>query len=454
MTSTRNRWTVVIGALIVQIILGTVYAFSVFVKPLQMEFDWSRTTTQWAFSFALATFALTMIPAGRLQDRLGPRKVASIGGLLLGLSFLLGAVLVSEDRPWALYLTYGVIGGAGIGFAYVCPIAASVKWFPDKKGLITGLAVAGFGAGALFFAGPASILLLPPGGQPEDAMGLSQILLVGLGIAQGSGFGIGWKAFFILHGIVCAAAVIGGAALLKNPPEGWTPPGWNPPKTAVGAKIDYDWKEMLNTPLACILWLTFIFGATSGLMAIGQWTPMMGAILQGKTFAPDWMGGFGRFVEPVGILAIFNALGRIFWGKISDVIDRPRAMMIMFLFQGMAFMILVGVESHLAIFLASAWVGLNFGGIFALFPSATADYFGSKNLGMNYGWVFTAYGVAGILGPVVGGVLFDVTQQYIMAFVFAGILCFIAAGCSVVVWGLARTQMGLRDIPPQTTKAA
>ena len=454
MTSPQNRWTVVIGALIVQIILGTVYAFSVFVKPLQMEFDWSRTTTQWAFSFALATFALTMIPAGRLQDRLGPRKVASIGGLLLGLSFLLGAVLVSEDRPWALYLTYGIIGGAGIGFAYVCPIAASVKWFPDKKGLITGLAVAGFGAGALFFAGPASILLLPPGGQPQEAMGLSQILLVGLGIAQGSGFGIGWKAFFVLHGIVCAAAVIGGATLLKNPPEGWTPPGWTPPKTAVGAKIDYDWKEMLNTPLACILWLTFIFGATSGLMAIGQWTPMMGAILQGKTFAPDWMGGFGRFVEPVGILAIFNALGRIFWGKISDIIDRPRAMMIMFLFQGMAFMILVGVESHLAIFLASAWVGLNFGGIFALFPSATADYFGSKNLGMNYGWVFTAYGVAGILGPVVGGVLFDVTQQYIMAFVFAGILCFIAAGCSVVVWGLARTQMSLRDIPPQTTKPA
>jgi OFA family oxalate/formate antiporter-like MFS transporter len=115
-------------------------------------------------------------------------------------------------------------------------------------------------------------------------------------------------------------------------------------------------------------------------------------------------------------------------------------MMIMFLAQGMAFMILVSVESHLAIFLASAWVGLNFGGNFALFPSATADYFGTKNLGMNYGWIFTAYGVAGILGPVVGGVLFDVSEQYILAFVFAGILCFIAAACSVVVWGLARAQ--------------
>ena len=216
MRTETNRWTIVAGALIVQIILGTVYAFSVFVKPLQMEFGWDRTTTQWAFSFALVTFAITMIPAGRLQDRLGPRRVASIGGLLLGLSFLLGAFLVSSDRPWMLYLTYGIVGGAGIGFAYVCPIAAAVKWFPDKKGLITGLSVAGFGAGALFFAGPASTLLLPPG-ETSEALGLSQILLVGLGISKGSGFGIGWQAFFLLHGIVCAAVVLLGATLLKKP---------------------------------------------------------------------------------------------------------------------------------------------------------------------------------------------------------------------------------------------
>lgn len=437
--STMRRWTVIVGALIVQIILGTVYAFSVFVRPLETEFGWDRTTTQWAFSLALATFAIVMIPAGRLQDRIGPRKVAVIGGILLGLSFLLGAVLVAENRPWALYLTYGVIGGAGIGFGYVCPIAAAVKWYPDKKGLITGLAVAGFGAGALFFAGPASTLLLPPG-QGGEALGLSQILFVGLGIAKGGGFGIGWKAFFVMHGVVCAGAVILGAMLLRNPPAGWNPPGWEAGRAQATTTREIAYQEMLNTPLACMLWLTFIFGATSGLMAIGQWKPMMGSLLEGKTFAPAWMGGFGRFVEPVGILAIFNALGRIFWGKVSDLIDRPRAMLIMFLAQGMAFMLLVSVKSQFAVFLASAWVGLNFGGNFALFPSATADYFGTKNFGMNYGWVFTAYGVAGILGPVVGGVLFDVTREYIMAFVFAGILCFVAAACSVVVWGLARAR--------------
>lgn len=435
-----NRWVVIVGALIIQVILGTVYGFSVFVRPLELEFGWARATTQWAFSFALATFAITMIPAGRLQDRLGPRRIASIGGILLGVSFLLGAVVVDGSRPWALYLTYGLLGGAGIGFAYVCPIAAAVKWFPDKKGLITGLAVAGFGAGALFFAGPASALLLPPAdGHP---MGLGQIILVGLGVSTGSGSGIGWRGFFVLHGIVAAVAVVLGAMLLKNPPAGYRPIGWTPAQQAESTVADRDWREMLDTPLALMLWLTFIFGATSGLMAIGQWTPMMAEVLGGTSLAPAWMGGFARFVEPVGILALFNGFGRILWGKISDVVDRPRAMMIMYLLQGAAFMLLTSVQSAWGIYFFSAVVGLNFGGNFALFPSATADYFGTRHFGINYGWIFTAYGVAGILGPAVGGVLFDATHQYVIAFVFSGILCFVAAAGAIVVWGLARQPIG------------
>ena len=199
----QKRWMVIAGALVVQVILGTVYAFSVFVRPLEAEFGWDRTTTQWAFSFALASFAASMIPAGQLQDRIGPRKVASIGGILLGLSFLLGAIFVAGDRPWALYLTYGVLGGAGIGFAYVCPIAALVKWYPDKKGLITGLAVAGFGAGALFFAGPASDLLSPPGRVPTPS-GSRRFSLSASASDEGTGFGMGWRAFFMLHGVVVA----------------------------------------------------------------------------------------------------------------------------------------------------------------------------------------------------------------------------------------------------------
>ncbi len=439
-----GRWTVIIGAVIVQIILGTIYAFSVFIGPLEAEFGWSRLTTQWAYSLALVMFAVTMIPAGQLQDRIGPRKVAMIGGALLGSSFLLAAAIVNADRPWAFYLTYGVLGGAGIGFGYVCPISAAVKWFPDKKGLITGIAVAGFGAGTVFFAGPAAALLLPPA-QAGDSLSLYQVLLIGLGVMGEQGSGIGWRAFFVLHGVVCITAVTLGAMLLRNPPEGWMPAGWNPAAVKQKVMAELDWREMLDTPLATMLWMTFIFGATSGLMAIGQWTPMMKDILGGKSLGPAWMGSFARFLEPVAILAIFNALGRIFWGKVSDIIDRPRAMMMMFLAQGMAFMVLAGIRSPIGIALASAWVGLNFGGIFTLFPSATSDYFGLKHFGVNYGWIYSGYGVAGIMGPVVGGVLFDLTDSFMLAFLFAGILCFVAAGSAVVVWGLARAEQHERS---------
>ena len=242
--------------------------------------------------------------------------------------------------------------------------------------------MAGFGAGALFFAGPASVLLLPPA--EADPMGLSQILLVGLGISKGPGSASAGRrssSFTVWsperpsssEPRCCETHRKGGSLRLGREPD------------VARIQQEVEWHEMLNRPLACMLWLTFIFGATSGLLAIGQWKPMMGSILAGTSFAPEWMGGFGRFVEPVGILAIFNAIGRIFWGRVSDYIDRPRAMMLMYLGQGLAFMMLAGIHSHLAVFIASAWVGLNFGGNFALFPSATADYFGTKNLGMNYG---------------------------------------------------------------------
>jgi OFA family oxalate/formate antiporter-like MFS transporter len=434
-----SRYWVLVGAVLVQIVLGTIYAFSVFVQPLETEFGWARATIQAAFSVALAMFALAMIPAGRMQDRIGPRKVAIIGGVLLGVSFLLTPLLVNAFGYWGLYLSYGVIGGAGIGFGYVCPLAAASKWFPDKKGLITGIAVAGFGAGALFFAGPASALLLPPA--EGESLSLYQIIMVGMGLMPGEGSGIGWERFFIMHGVVAALLVIGGALLLRNPPAGWLPKGWTPSQSKAKVMSEKTPSEMLNTPLATIIWMTFIFGATSGLMAIGQWTPMIAELGGNSSIAPVWLGtAFARFFTPVAILAIFNAGGRVFWGWASDKIDRPRAMMIMFLAQGMAFMVLVSIKSPIGIVLASAWVGLNFGGIFSMFPSATSDYFGLKNFGANYGFIFTAYGVAGIMGPIVGGVIRDQTQEYILALVFAGILCFIAALGAVVIWAQARSE--------------
>ena len=392
-TKIMNRWVVVIGALIVQICLGAIYAWSVFVEPLE-QLGFTRTDTQIVFSVALATFALVMIFAGHWQDKTGPRKVAITGGIILGLGYILAGFLgnkVDNENLFFLIVTsIGIIGGAGIGFAYVCPIAAGVKWFPDKRGLITGLAVAGFGGGAFLFSKLASYIIL------ED------------GILQ---------AFLIL-GIIFLVAITIGSTVLVNPPKGWTLPGFENKSTSNKISNDYSWQEMLKTKNFWLLWLMFAFGASSGLMVIGHIKPF--GVASGVSAA---VAG-----SAVGTLALFNALGRILWGCISDKIGRKNSMTVMFLLQAVMMFILIKMgREETTLIIAAAWIGFNFGGNFALFPSTTADFFGTKNIGINYGFVFTSFGLAGIIGPIIGGRIFDITGEYILAFIFAGILCVVSS---------------------------
>jgi OFA family oxalate/formate antiporter-like MFS transporter len=391
----KNRWLVVIGALIVQMCLGAIYAWSVFVNPLKETFGFTTTQTQIVFSIGLATFALVMIFAGRWQDKAGPRKVAITGGIVLGLGYILGG-LTGGSFP-AVALTVGLIGGAGIGLGYVCPIAAGVKWFPDKRGLITGLAVAGFGGGAWLISKIASSWI--------------------------TSFGV--LDTFLYLGILFLVAVVLGSLVLVNPPEGYKPEGWEPPAKSASAakKQDYAWNEMIKTKQFWLLWVMFIFSAASGLMVIGILKPF--GVFSGLSAA--------MAASAVGILALFNAAGRITWGILSDKIGRTRAMGLMFLLQGIMMLVLMKMGSTaLTLSIAAAWVGFNFGGNFALFPSTTADYYGTKNMGINYGFVFTAYGVAGILGPILGGKVFDVTGTYLWAFIPAGVLCLVAALLSLM----------------------
>jgi len=351
-------------------------------------YQFTTTQTQVIFSAALATFALVMILAGRWQDKKGPRIVATVGGIVLGLGYILASF--TGGSFVGLCLTIGLIGGAGIGLGYVCPIAACVKWFPDKRGLVTGLAVAGFGAGAWVFGK--------------------------LGSSFTETYGV-LQAFMYL-GITFLVAVVFGAQLLKNPPAGWKPEGWVPPQVASKSKEDFEWKEMLKTRQFWLLWLMFIFGASAGLMVIGILKPF--GIHSGLTAAAAG--------NAVGILALFNGAGRITWGVASDKLGRTRAMLLMFILQGVMMLALMQMGSQeWTLTIAAAWVGFNFGGNFALFPSATADYFGTKNVGINYGFVFTAYGVAGIIGPILGGQVFDLTGSYLWAFIPSGILCILAA---------------------------
>ncbi len=379
-----TRWVVVVGALGIQMVLGTVYGFSVFVEPLEAAYGWSRTQITATASITLAVFAATMVPAGILQDRRGPRATALIAAVLLGAGILATSF---ATNLWTLYLTYGVLAGAGIGFGYVSPIATCVKWFPHHRGIITGVAVAGFGAGALVFA--------PWATRTIAALGLSR--------------------FFLIYGTIAAVVLAVGGLMLRNPGPSPTATVAGDPSEATRATT---WSDMLRSSAFWRLWIMFAFASTAGLMAITQLRPF--ATLQGLSAADGaWA---------VSILSIFNAGGRVAWGAISDHLGRYRTMAVMFALQAamLTMLALNTVPGTPYFWLAAAWIGFHYGGAFALFPAATTDAFGACNLGTSYGLVFTAYGVAGILGPVVGARVFDATGQYAYAVVFAGALCAVA----------------------------
>jgi len=416
-----NRWLVVIGAIVVQLCLGAIYAWSAFTKKLtDLPFNFTKTQTQIIFSVGLLSFAIVMaFFGGRWQKKACPRTVSIAGGLLLGLGYLFAGLAGTSFTT--ILLGVGLLGGAGIGLAYVCPIAVCVKWFPDKKGLITGLAVAGFGFGALIWIKLTSGFDFGPINLTPGWKGL---------------YGAGWTVsnVFTLYGVLFAALVVLGSLFLINPPDGWKPAGWNPPTTNASGSggIDFTVAQMVRTPQYWGLFSIFAVGATAGLMVIG--------II--KLFGIDALVANGVDAAKANVItgtamglfyALLNGLGRIIWGSVSDKTGRRNAIALMSLIQGVMMIAFYFVgSSELGLCLGAAVVGFNFGGNFALFPAATADFFGNKIVGVNYPWVFLAYGVGGVIGPILGGAMGD-AKIWIWAFIPAGIACLIAAGVTLLL---------------------
>ncbi len=380
-----NRWLVVIGALIIQMCLGAVYAWSLFNQPLAEKFGWAIKDIVVTFSITIAVFAVTTIFAGKIQDKIGPRWVATAGGILLGIGLVLASRATSLMQ---IYVFYGIIGGMGIGAAYVCPLATCLKWFPDMRGLISGIAVAGFGAGALVF---------------------KPVILKFIAVA-------GVSETFLYLGIIFAVAVVIGAQLMHVPPAGWKPAGWTPPVTSSGsaAVVNFTTKEMLKTSHFYVIWIIYLFGTMAGLMVIG--------------LAKDIGTGLVKLTpadaaNAVVIVAVSNAVGRIVWGSLSDKIGRVNSLLCIYILSMLAMGYMGALEMNYMTFLAScSVVGFCFGGFLTLFPSVTADYYGTANVGINYGIIFCAYGLAAIVGPKIGAVL-----PFTQAFTISAVLCAVAA---------------------------
>ena len=392
----RKGWLVTFSGTGLNLALGTLYAWSVFGKQFTEAIDkggfgWSKTAAAMPYSIAIGVFALMMIPAGRLQDKLGPGIIATIGAILMAAGMIVTSFSTPGNALPAI-IGFGILAGTGIGFGYASATPAAVKWFPpEKKGLIAGIVVAGFGLASVYVA-PVSNYLL-------GSYGVRKSFLV-LGIA----FGI-------------VTLII--TRFIKNPPSPVAAkPNPAQAKAAPASQNDYTWKEMMKTPTFYLLWLEFTCGALAGLMIIGHLAKIV-AVQSNNTIKLGFIF--------VALLAVFNAGGRVLAGALSDKIGRIRTIFIVSVGQAIIMFLFSGASTITGFVVGSAIIGICYGSCLSLFPSACGDYWGMKNLGMNYGILFTAYGIGGIFGPILAGRIADSTGNYSMAYTIAAGLMILAA---------------------------
>ncbi len=368
-----KRWFIAIAAIVMQLCLGTVYAWSVFKKPLMASHGWGETSVQVTFMICIGMIGIAAAFGGTLVDKKGPKFVATVGGVLFGTGTLLSGLADQIGSIWLLYLGFGLIAGLGNGFGYITPIATLIRWFPDKRGLVTGLAVMGFGAGA-FFMGK----IAPP-------------MVISMGVTN----------TFYIWGVIFLVLCTGAAQLFKNPPKGWLPAGFTPKASAVSAADSYTFGEAIKTPQWWMLWGMLFLNVTAGIGLISQLSPLAQDVIKKgdpmiTAAALALAGG-----SILAYASIFNGLGRLFWAWTSDAIGRQNVFITMFISQAILYFILPQISSQLIFTIFACYLLACYGGGFATMPAFAADSFGPGYIGKVYGIMLTAWGAAGIVGPLV-----------------------------------------------------
>ena len=360
----QKRWGIAAAGVVMQMALGAVYAWSVFRIPLTRAFGWSISQVTLTFTIAIFVLGLAAFGGGLWMRRVGPRTVALTAGVLYGLGVFLASF--TDGRLWWLYGSYGVIAGVGLGLGYIVPVATLVKWFPDKRGLITGLAVAGFGAGALITAPIATRLIAS----------------------------VGVLRTFAILGIAYFVAVTGGALFMENPPPSGPDLDFRTPTTG-GENRDltprsYTLADALRSWQWYGLWTLLLLNTTAGIAVISQAAPMFQEITSISA---------ARAASIVGVISIANGAGRLLWAWLSDLVGRRTVFLAMFLLQAVIFWLLPSAHGLTVFSALTVVVLLCYGGGFGTMPAFAADYFGAEHVGSIYGLMLTAWGVAGVLGP-------------------------------------------------------
>jgi MFS transporter, OFA family, oxalate/formate antiporter len=358
-----KRWGIALAGILMQMALGAVYAWSVFRTPLVKAFHWSISQVTMTFTICVFMVGFAAFFGGLWLNKKGPRPVALTAGFLYGMGIFLASF--SANNLYWLYASYGLIGGIGLGLGYIVPVAVLLKWFPDKRGMITGVAVGGFGAGALVTAPVATRLI--------QSVGVLKT------------FGYLGIAYFIVVMIT--------GWFMQSPPVGWKPEGWTPSakQTANRAARDYTIGEALQTWQWWALWLALFLNTTAGISVISQESPMFQEIAKVSAAAAAGM---------VGVAALGNALGRIFWASVSDGITRRWTFVAMYLVQVALFWLMPSVHNPTALTALTFVILMCYGGGFGTMPAFAADYFGTKMIGPIYGLMLTAWGFASAFGPM------------------------------------------------------
>jgi len=395
--STENleskRWWIAVAAVIMQLCLGTVYAWSVFKKPLMTTHGWGETATQITFMICIGVIGCAAAFGGALVDKKGPRFVATIGGILFGVGTLLAGLADQIGSLFLLYLSFGLIAGLGNGFGYVTPIATLIRWFPDKRGLVTGLAVMGFGAGA-FFMGK-----IAPG------------MVISMGVA---------KTFYI-WGAIFLVLVTASAQLYKNPPKGWLPAGFKP-SAAKGASAaeSFTFDEAKKTPQWWMLWGMLFLNVSAGLGLLSQLSPLAQDMLKKSISDAGQLALAGGAI--LAYASIFNGLGRLFWAWTSDAIGRRNVFITMFITQAILYIVLPQIGNTFLFTVIACYLLACYGGGFATMPAFAADSFGPTYIGRVYGMMLTAWAAAGVVGPFVFAQMKSISLYVAAALLIIGLL--------------------------------
>jgi MFS transporter, OFA family, oxalate/formate antiporter len=385
-------WSVVLAGFGVNLALGILYTWSVISKAIPAEWGWTEQQKSWPYAICCLVFSLMMVPAGRLQDKISPRLVASMGGLLVGI----GMILASRDNSYMNYVVgFGLLAGMGIGCGYAAATPPAVKWFAAAKtGMIAGIVVSGFGLASVYAAPLTNWLVKLPGGVPQTMFILGTAFLI---------------------------AVVALAQVLRTPPPDYVPAGVKPPvPSAAAKKVDFRPTEMLVTNQFYLLWFMYACGAGAGLMIIAKLATIA-----------DKQAGLAPGFVLVASLAVGNGAGRIIAGMVSDRLGRKPTIVGCLLFQAVLMLVLTTAQKDSALAtvpilaLLSALMGANYGANLALYPSVTKDYYGLKNFGVNYGLVFTAWGIGGFVLSLLAGRLYDQYKTFTVS-------CYLAAGLLVV----------------------